>query len=299
MKKKHKNILKLSLLILWPICLLVIGFNICSRPVGFDIAAIRSNFQFKEGSSHKAPSAQEFEKLQNAFSQKFYYLGNGAQCYAFVSEDQNYVIKFFKMSHLTPKYWLNYIPLPWLEKYRFQKIQMRERRRKEVFDGFEAIYHTFKEETGLLFIHFSKTSYFHDTTDFIDKMGKMHHIALNGVPFILQKRARMIYDYVGDLIEQGQSERALDSLISVLELIKARCKKGYFDSDTGVSGNYGFVDGRPIEIDLGRVYKDETIVDPVQYIREVMHVSKKIEVWLKTNHPELLSDYLEKTQQML
>lgn len=299
MKKKHKNFLKLSILILWPLCLLIIGFTICSSPVGFDVAQIRSDFHFKEGNRQKAPSPQEFEKLQNIFSQKFYYLGSGSQSYAFMSEDQQYVIKFFKMKGLTPKYWLNYIPLPWLEKYRFQKIQMRERKRKEFFDSCEALYHGFKEETGLVFIHLRKTAYPHDVSHFIDKMGKSHHISLNDVPFVVQRKASMIYDYANELIDQGKEESALDSLVSVLELVKRRCRKGYFDRDSGVSNNYGFIEGRPVEIDLGRVYKDDTILDSVDQLSEVLRVSRKIEAWIRANHPQLLPFYQDKAQQVL
>lgn len=271
----------------------------CRSPSGFQEDKIRSDFVFKEGLNQKALPAEDFKKLQDVFSQKFRYLDSGAQCYAFVSEDQRYVVKFFKMKHLTPKYWLNYIPLPWLEKYRFEKIQMRERRRLETFDSFKAAFDDFKEETGLLFVHFHKTHYLHDKATFIDKEGREHVIALNTVPFVLQKKAQMIYPYVSELIKNGQKQKALESLTSILYLIKDRCQKGYVDKDGGVSSNYGFVEGKPVEIDLGRVVKDESIKDPMNYLREILRVSKKIEIWLQTSYPELCPQFQEQVQKIL
>lgn len=299
MKKRHKQSFKLAFLVLWPLVIFGVGLQMCRSPRGFNLQKIRSDFVFKEGMNQRAQPAEDFKKLQDVFSQKFTYLDRGGQCYAFVSEDQKYVIKFFRMKNLTPKYWLNYIPLPWLEKYRFEKIQMRERQRLETFDSFKAAFEEFKEETGLLFVHFHKTHYLHDKVTFIDKTGKEHVIALNTVPFVLQKRAQMIYPYVSELIKDGENQKALDSLTSVLYLIKDRCQKGYVDKDGGVSSNYGFVEGKAVEIDLGRVVKDESIKDPMNYLREILRVSKKIEIWLQGSYPDLCPLFQEEVQKIL
>lgn len=288
--------MKILLLIVWPLVLFTVGLQICRKPAGFTLDKIRSGFASQEGIS---ASAEEFKNLQGVFSQKFYYLDSGAECYAFVSEDQRYVVKFFRMKHLTPKYWLNYVPLPWLEKYRFEKIQMRERRRQETFESFKVAFEEFKEQTALLFVHLHKTNYLHDKVTFVDKVGKEHQISLNNAPFVVQKRAQMIYSYTADLIKKGEKEKALDALTSILCLIKERCQKGYVDKDGGVSSNYGFVDGLPVEVDLGRVVRDESIKDPVNYLREILRVAKKIEIWLQTTHPELSAPFQERVQKIL
>jgi hypothetical protein len=134
---------------------------------------------------------------------------------------------------------------------------------------------------------------------FVDKIGKEHQISLNQVPFVVQKRAQMIYAYTSELIKKGEKEEALDALTSILYLIKDRCQKGYVDKDGGVSSNYGFVDGKPVEIDLGRVVKDESIKDPVNYLREILRVAKKIEIWLQTAAPELNAPFQERVQKIL
>ena len=46
----------------------------------------------------------EKENLHSILSQPFYYIGKGAQSYAFMSEDKKHVIKFFKFKHLRPNW---------------------------------------------------------------------------------------------------------------------------------------------------------------------------------------------------
>lgn len=299
MKKRHKQYFKLILLIIWPVMLFIIGLQFCSRPSGFSTAKISSNFVFRDALIQNPPTSAEFTKIEDILHQKFYYFDSGTHCYIFISEDQKYVIKFFKMRRLTPKYWLNYLPLPWLEKLRFEKIQRRERLRQETFESFKSAFEDFKEETGLLFVHLNKTKYLHDKATFVDKVGEEHLVSLNKVPFVLQKKAQMIVPYISDLIDQGQAPRALEALTSVLRLIKDRCQKGYVHKDGGVSNNYGFIDGKAVEVDIGRIIKDESIKDPINYLREVLRVSKKIEIWLQATYPELCAEFQEEVQRIL
>ena len=276
--------------------MLFFGLYLCQEPKGFCVSKITSDSCLDKSDQHQK---EAFSSYQHILSQKFTYLSSGAQCYAFISEDQKYVIKFFRIKYLTPKYWLSYIPIPWLDRLRFEKIDMRERRRKETYDSFRLVMEDFKEETALLFTHFSKTHYPHDKVILVDKLGVKHIVSLNKVPFVLQKKAEMIYPYVSTLIREGKRELALESLINVLLLIKERSLKGYVDKDGGVSSNYGFIDGRPVEIDLGRVVRDDSIKDPVNYLQEILRVSKKIESWLQLSYPELTEEFQERVQRIL
>ncbi|MBM3207878.1 MAG: hypothetical protein FJZ57_04660 [Chlamydiae bacterium] len=299
MKRKHKNLLKVVLLTLWPLILFGVGFKICSTPSGFDPQRIGVNFVFKQGDGSKYADGDEFRKLQGVLSQKFYFLDSGAQCYAYVSEDQKHVLKFFKTKKLEPKYWLNYLPLPWLEKYRFRKIVMRERRRDEIYDGFYSLYENFRLESALEFVHLNPTNFSSDKVLIVDKTGKEHNLSLNKMPFVLQKRAQMVYPYVHNLFKSNNRSAGIDALISVIELIKYRCQMGYVDKDGGVSNNYGFVDGKPVQIDIGQVVSDESIKEPVNYLREILRISEKMNVWLAKHYPEASEEFQERVQDIL
>jgi hypothetical protein len=71
------------------------------------------------------------------------------------------------------------------------------------------------------------------------------------------------------------------------------------DKDDGISSNYGFVHGRPVEIDLGRVVRDESVKRPACYLTEMMRVSKKMELWLEASYPELLPLFQQRQQRLL
>lgn len=301
MKKKHRQFLKVALVLMWPVLLLSIGVSYSKRNVGFSIEKVRSDFAFASDLSEGgfAPSVEEFRNIKEITSQDFHYLSSGNQCYVFVSDDQEYVIKFFKMKHLTPKYWLNYLPLPWLEKYRFEKVEKRERVRKETFDSFRIGYTEMPQQTGLLFVHFQKTHYPQDKISVIDKVGKKHVISLNSVPFVLQRKAEMIYDHINGLMNKGQKLEAISALKSILELIKERSEKGLMDKDGGISGNYGFIGKRPVHIDIGQVVKVDSCKEPTQYLKEISRVASKMEEWLKVHHPEVCPQFQEEVEKMI
>ena len=48
--------------------------------------------------------------LEPIFAQRFFYLGKGAQSYAFSSEDGVFVLKFFKFKHLKPNWLMQILP---------------------------------------------------------------------------------------------------------------------------------------------------------------------------------------------
>ena len=275
------------------------GLVCCKSPEGFNEGKIRSDFAFVKEEKASEPSEGDLQNITGILSQEFQYLGSGAQCYAFISSDNEYVIKFFKMRHLTPKYWLSYIPIPWLEKYRFEKIDHRERKRQETFDSFKIAFEELKEQTGLVYIHLQKTRFYPGRITVVDKTGKKHIFSLKGVPFILQKKATMIYSHITELMNKGDTAGSLDALSSVLYLVKQRCEKGFADRDGGVSANYGFIDGHPVHIDIGRIVRDESIKDPSNYLMEVIRVSKKIDFWLQRAYPQLCPLFQEEVQKIV
>src|ERR1700722_14068427 len=76
--------------------------------------------------------------LRTILAQPFTYLGKGAQCYVFVSQDQQYVIKFFRVSHIEAPRWLKNLPLPsLLEPWRQQKIAVKESKREKDFSSYQ------------------------------------------------------------------------------------------------------------------------------------------------------------------
>ena len=127
------------------------------------------DFSFQATTSH---SQKEIETIRSILSQPFTYLAERDDTYVFVSEDQTQVIKFFKMKSMTPKYWLNYIPLPWLDKKRLRKIDERARIRQEFFGGLKIAFEHFRYQNALTFLHLFHTQYLKMKVRVIDAQGK-------------------------------------------------------------------------------------------------------------------------------
>lgn len=263
------------------IAALTVCIFVCKKQKGFHPKAIASNFSYQKEWEVDAivPS--------DAFSQKFIYLGNGAQSFAFVSEDQKYVLKFFRMKHLTPKTWLNYLPFFCLKNYRFKKVYKRQMRLKETFSSFKMAYEEFKEESGLVFIHLNKTNHLKKRITLMDKKGKEYRIDLDETVFVLQEKAELIYSRISRLIEEGDLEEAKGALRSFFQLIAKRSHKKFVDKDLWLHNNYGFVGQKAIQIDIGQLMKGESFLAHSQE----KDARDRVEEWLQSHYPSLLPEF--------
>ena len=265
MKQKQRYYILTFGIVLCIFTFSVMLFN--KKPIGFSLDKIRSPFETSSKWAIESLSAFEKEEVQDILSKGFNYLGSGAQCYAFLSSDGKYVLKFFRMKHLIPKKWLKLIPLPGLEKYRFSKIDKRMLRHQELFASYKMAYDELKEEAGLVYIHLNKSKDLLMRVKLYDRMRNCYVANLDGYEFILQKKTQLVHDRITALMQRGKREEALESMHKLLRQVVIRCKKGFVDRDSGISHNYGFVGEQVIHFDTGRVITDESAKDTAYYQR--------------------------------
>ena len=271
-----KKRLPLILLFLLPLILLIFGlFWVCREKGHFCLRKITASL----------PVHPEWETVvegvpEEALTQTYTYLKGGTQAYSFVSEDQKYVLKFFKMSHLLPKTWLNYIPIPYLlDRYRYAKIDKHQADLKTTFEGYKLAYDHLKEETALIVVHLNPTKNLYKEVTVIDRQKRTHRIPLDRVPFILQKKAELI---TAKIANEENIERIRSA---VLRLVERRCQKGFSDGDGEICRNYGFIGEECVQFDVGRLYPDEAMKDPAAQEREVQRIQKKLEVLINSCLP--------------
>jgi hypothetical protein len=206
-------------------------------------------------------------RLHTIFSSPLTFLGEGAQSYAFLSSDGKHVVKFFKMRRFTPSFADSLCP---------HVVRRRLRNLNWVFNGYKAAYEHFRQDTGLIFIHLAKTSSLNLTATLIDADGKPCTADLDATEFVIQEKAEHLFSYLKRLYSEGREQEAKAAIAQVLKLIERRIALGFADRDKGVSYNYGFVEGRAIHLDVGRLYKGSR---PGQ----LEHVKKRIERWEREN----------------
>lgn len=278
-KKKRSFLLGTALALLFFLSLDKRGFSLCK---------ISSNLPFSSHWATSAPTEKDKEILKQLAAKPFQYLGSGAQCYAFVSHDGDYVLKFFKMKHLLPKNWLRHFSFPVLANYRLRKIDQRIFRQRELFTNYKRAYEDLREETGLFLIHLNKTKELSLTATLLDKGGKKHRVHLDDFEFVVQQKATLIPEHISQLINQGNLEKAKQALFALIEQIRLQYTRGFIDRDSGINHNYGFVGDRVIHFDIGRLTYNEETKSSFLEQQEILRVIKKLETYLEKSHPELL-----------
>ncbi len=300
MKKNKYSILFLILLATFPLLLMGGGLFFCCRSSGFSIDKITSRLTYNAVWEIEAITERQRELLvQKVFPQTYYYLAAGNQCYAFISEDRQYVLKFFKMQSLFPKGWLNSFPLSLLQHLGFKHETSNQLFSERIFASYKDAYETLRDETGLLYIHLNKTREFKSRVNLIDSKGRKYRVDLDSMEFVVQKKATKIYDHLEELLDQSKYEDLRASIRSFLQLIALRCEKGFVDHDLSIRNNFGFVDNTAIQFDCATLTRDSSMKFPMNFRKEVLEAAERLDIWARENFPEITLFIQEEAQRLI
>jgi hypothetical protein len=223
---------------------------------GFRYQDILSSYQ-AEGDTTSKISSDKMDLLKTILDQNFYYLGRGRSCYCFESKDQQHVIKFFIHDQLDGTNFLTKLPFAnYLNAFKImctpKKNKNKKFRRKEfVFNSIKIAETEMKEETGLVHAQLSKNPDLDFPITFFDKIGVKHKINLKDTEFIIQKKATLLFAYLTGLIKERKIDDAKNGIDSFVFHIQDRCNKGIMDWNPCPSGNYGFIQNKAVEVDIG------------------------------------------------
>ncbi|NRA90785.1 MAG: hypothetical protein HRU43_06640 [Simkaniaceae bacterium] len=230
----------------------------------------------------------DLETLKVALSQPYRYLESGSQSFVFISDDGEFVIKFFKHKRWRINPFYKHLPLP----SRFAKRRSRwiEKKKETVaatFGSCKTAYTEFRDETGVIFVHLNKTPLFQKTLKIKDKLGFKQRIPLEKVEFVVQRKAIPTNAYLLQLKEEGKIFEAKKALQELFAFTEMRAKKGYSDKDPHLIHNFGFLGGKAVEIDIGGFHKDPKKDLTYFYSKEVKKIRRKLLPWIDANYSEL------------
>lgn len=284
----------------FPLLIMGSGFFFMTRSTGFGIEKIVSRLDYNPSWETITLSERQRELLtQEVFSQKYYYLGAGNHCYAFISEDRKYVLKFFKMQHLLPKGWLNGFPVSLFQKFGIKNETGHRLFAERIFTGYKAAYESLQEETGMLYIHLNKSCEFRTMVTLIDNKGKKYPVDIDSFEFIVQKSARKIFEHFTNLLDEGKNDDLRASINSFLQLIASRCEKGFSDPDLSIRNNFGFIGNSAIQFDCATLTEDSSMKYPLNFRHEVMQVVERLNQWANENCPEITIFIQEEAQRIV
>ncbi|MEM7175376.1 MAG: hypothetical protein AAF443_05590 [Chlamydiota bacterium] len=253
----------------------------------FSNANICSNIE-RLASWEVQPETEERIECFKALQQPFYQLATGTQFHAFVSADGRYVLKFFRHARWRLSPFIAALPLPpFLDKKRQQWVSKRKMSCFETFQSCVLAYRNFKAEMGLIYLQLSPPGNLGITVTVVDSLGKAYEIAIDEVDFVLQRRATRTDDYLLQLRQDGQIERAQKVVDALLWFALKRAKRGYFDRDLHFVINFGFIEDQVVQIDTGSLYCDPQKGERGFYIEELGFARKVLIPWLKKYYPEL------------
>lgn len=283
---------------LWTACAggLVLLQRFCHQQTdGFSRYKISSKLHFHSDWEVPPLDQSEKEQLSAILDQPYHYLAKGAQSYVFLSEDGNYVIKFFRIYHLQPPFWITHLKWPWLlQSYRLNKIAQKAQELHKDFASYKIAYDLMREETGLVYLHLNKTDSLQKSLTFYDKIGIEHHVELDQMEFLVQKRADLVYPALAKMVESEGLESAQVALTHLVDLLCLRSKKGIRDKDPDLNTNFGFIGQTPLQIDVGRFrIENASATDHVDR-DEIIRITDNLNQWLRVNYPDL-SRHLENT----
>jgi hypothetical protein len=219
--------------------------------------------------------------------QKFFYLDKGAQAYAFISEDQRYVLKFYKLHIYGPNSFLSYLPFGSFH----DRWQHKKQKYAFTLQSVRTAFELFKGETGLVYAHLSPTSALKKSVEVVDRRGKQHRVELDRTLFVVQKRADLPYAYIATLMQKGDVEGAKRALASIFTLLEKFGKDGVTDNDVIVRKNIGFIDGKAAQIDVGKMRIEPSRIGTDAWRYELHKFTASLKVWLEKNYPELLPHF--------
>ena len=201
-----------------------------------------------------ASLSSEFKEV---LEQPFFFLGQGAQCYAFLGEDGKTVLKLFKKDRKR-FFWKK-------EKQGF----------KEASDAYKLAFKQLKEETGLLYLHLNESA-LNGKLTLIDEQKKVHRIYADETAFLLQKRVELLPDYLDSL---AGDRVAIEEVIQKFETFFIhRTKKGITDPKQALRINYGFLDGQVVQLDPGKIYEDAALKENSE--AEIKRLIDHLHVWM-------------------
>jgi hypothetical protein len=233
-------------------------------------------------------SDEEHANIKKILDQPYTYLASGSQSYVFLSDDGEYILKFFKHKRWRLSPLLEFFPLP--AKLDAKRAYWKKKKNETVDATFGSClisFHTFKKETGTLFVHLNKTP-LNQTITLKDRIGFKHHLELSDVEFVLQKRAIPTDVYLLSLKKQRKTKEAEKALASLLAFTLERAEQGYSDKDPHLIRNFGFINDEAAQIDIGGFHHDPK-KDLLYYrTQEIPRIEKKLLPWLEENYPELL-----------
>lgn len=237
----------------------------------------------------------DLEKAQSALNHSFHYLSSGSQCFVFVSDDGQYVLKLFK----------NY---RWKTPYIFKVLpnisffsRMKERLCNKKTIGITKTYHSaklsyteLKKKSGLIYLQLNTHPQKSKNIILYNRLKKKYILDISQVPFALQFYAKPVSQVLLSYKKANDLDNAKKCIDQLINYALQRRTLNITDSDPHFINNFGYINNQPISLDIGGLLIDPKKDHYYFYTKELQKMSDKIIPWAHRNYPEL-EPYIKQT----
>lgn len=260
---------------------------------GFTVATISSDLSYNPQWESNPLSQEQKKEVNSALSQSYSYLAKGCQSYVFISEDDKFVIKFFKFQHFRPKYWVTLFDfIPWVNEYQQKKMAEKRELLETTFESIKIASNSLKNETGIVYLHLNKSNDLKESLILKDKLGWNHTLDIDNFEFVIQHRAESIEKSINQMIEKKDQDKAKLLIDRLLIMLLSEYSRGFADNDHALMQNTGVLNGYPVHIDIGQFIYNPIVQTPEVYKKELFDKTFFLHQWLQKKYPDL-ADHLE------
>lgn len=226
--------------------------------------------------------------LDDLLNQKFRWLGEGRQIYAFASQDGKYVLKVFKFNRLKPSVLLNYFSyIPIFKEYCMRQERKRLHRLDKLFLGYRTAYHCDPQYSSIRFIHLNKSTDLKRQVIITDRLGIEHRLNADEIIFAIQDYARNTKEVLTSFLEKGDLANVKQHIRQLFDMYLAEYSMGIMDQDRNILSNTGFAKSHPMRLDVGQLKQDDTL-NPSVYKADLIKIATtRLNRWLHKHYPEV------------
>jgi hypothetical protein len=258
---------------------------------GFSIANISSDHPDNPHFELPPLTADEKIAIDGILSQEFTYLGKGHHSYVFESQDKQYVIKFLKFRKYRHHPIYSWLPLPSsLHVLLNTKTDHKQAKRDLLLQSWKIAFTKLQTETQLLWIHLNRAKPLGRSLKVYNKCGIPYSINLDQHVFMIQKKVEVFGPYIKRAMSSGNIAQAKNLLEELIAMYQAEFQCGLLEDDRYIMRNMGFVDGKPIHLDVDKFREDlEIQMHPHLQHAHLLWKTTLLLEWLERRYPELAS----------
>lgn len=243
-----------------------------------------ANIQSELPPSPNRLNSGDEEAAKAILKQPFHYLAKGCQAYCFLSEDGKYVLKFFKYQrYQTSPFLTPFTFIPSVHDYVNKRRQHKLEKLEFFMQAWIIANNHLKEESGLVYVHLSKSQNFNQPIVFFDKMGMRHELQADDLEFLIQRTAEPLKNAIAN----GSTEASIALVDKLIDMLVREYAQGIGDHDPALLQNTGVFNGNPFHIDVGQFYFNPQFKEPKGYYQDLFNRTYEMREWLKRTNPEV------------